>query len=214
MIDAVVRPRWRGRLHAWAFLVAVPAGVLLLLRADSALARTAAAVYVAGVLALFGTSAAYHRLALDHRSREILQKLDHSMIFVLIAATYTPVCLLGLPRSWGIPLLAIAWFVAGFGIFLRFTPSFRRMRKLNYALYPMLGWTLMAAVPELARHVSGTQLALIIAGGIIYTVGIPVLFVGRPNPWPTTFGYHEIWHAFTVVAAACHFAAVGMLVSS
>ena len=209
----LVRPRWRGRLHAWAFFVAVPASVLLLLRADSAVARVSAAVYVVGVLALFGTSAAYHRLELDHRRREVLQKLDHSMIFVLIAGTYTPVCLLGLPRSWGIPMLALAWTIAVLGIVLRFT-SFSRMRVLSYALYPLLGWTLMAAMPELARHVTGTQLALILAGGVIYTLGIPVLFVGRPNPWPKTFGYHEVWHAFTVVAAGCHFAAVGMLVTS
>ena len=209
----MVRPRWRGRLHAWAFFVAVPASILLLIGAETAVARASAAVYVVGVLALFGTSAAYHRLEMDHHLREVFRKLDHSMIFVLIAGTYTPVCLLALPRNWGIPLLVIAWLVAGAGIVLRFM-SFHRTRTLNYLLYPLLGWTLMAAMPELARHVSGTQLALILAGGIIYTVGIPVLFIGRPNPWPAKFGYHEVWHAFTVVAAACHFAAVGMLVSS
>jgi hemolysin III len=191
----------------------VPASTLLLLRADRAVERVAVAIYVAGVLALFGTSAAYHRLDLGHRRRDILRKLDHSMIFVLIAGTYTPVCLLGLPRSWGVPLLVIAWSVAALGIVLRFT-SFNRLRTLSYALYPLLGWTLMAAMPELARHVSDAQLALILGGGILYTIGIPVLFVGRPNPWPATFGYHEIWHAFTVIAAACHFTAVGMLVSS
>jgi hemolysin III len=168
---------------------------------------------VVGVLALFGTSAAYHRLELEHHRREILRKLDHSMIFVLIAGTYTPVCLLGLPRSWGLPMLALAWTVAILGIVLRLT-SFNRLRVLSYALYPLLGWTLMAAIPQLAHHLTGIQLTLILAGGIIYTVGIPVLFVGRPNPWPAKFGYHEVWHAFTVVAAACHFAAVGLLVSS
>ena len=211
-MSTLVRPQWRGRLHAWAFFVALPASVLLLLRADTATAKVAAGIYAFGLLALFGTSAAYHRLELDHRRRHVLQKLDHSMIFVLIAATYTPVCLLGLPRSWGIPMLVIAWTVAALGILLRFT--LHRLRVLGFALYPVLGWTLMAAMPELARNVSGSQLALILAGGIIYTVGIPILFIGRPNPWPATFGHHEIWHAFTVVAAACHFAAVGSLVSS
>jgi hemolysin III len=210
-VNTLVRPSWRGRLHAWAFVIAVPASVLLLLRADTALARVSASIYVFGVLALFGTSAAYHRLELGDVKRDILRKLDHSMIFVLIAGTYTPVCLLGLPRSWGLPMLVLAWVVAALGIIIRLT---NRLRVLGFALYPLLGWTLMAAMPELARHVSGVQLALILAGGIIYTVGIPVLFTGRPNPWPTKFGYHEIWHAFTVVAAACHFAAGGMLVSS
>jgi hemolysin III len=193
--------------------VAIPASVLLLLRADTAVERVSATIYVAGVLALFGTSAAYHRVELGHPHRNVLRKLDHSMIFVLIAATYTPVCLLGLPRAWGLPLLVVAWSVAAFGIVVKFT-SFDRLRVVGYVLYPMLGWTLIAALPELARHTTGAQLALILGGGIIYTVGIPVLFIGRPNPWPAKFGYHEIWHAFTIVAAACHFTAVGMLVSS
>ena len=184
-----------------------------MLRANTAVERVSAGIYVGGVLALFGTSAAYHRLDLEHRSRAVLRKLDHSMIFVLIAATYTPVCLLALPPRWGLPLLVIAWSVAVFGIVLRFI-TFTRFKTLSYALYPLLGWTLMAAMPELARRVTDLQLGLILGGGILYTIGIPVLFVGRPNPWPATFGYHEIWHAFTVVAAACHFAAVGMLVSS
>ena len=213
MVSTLVRPSWRGRLHKWAFFVSLPAGLLLVLRADTDVERASAAVYVVGLLALFGTSAAYHHLDLGHHRRNLLQKLDHSMIFVLIAATYTPVCLLGLPRSWGIPLLVIAWSVAALGIVLRFT-RLDRLRVLAFALYPLLGWTLMAAVPQLARQLTDAQLALIIVGGVIYTVGIPVLVVGRPNPWPAKFGYHEIWHAFTVVAAACHFAAVGMLVSS
>jgi hemolysin III len=212
-VSTIVRPSWRGRLHKWAFFASLPAGLLLVLFADTAVQRTSAVIYVVGLLALFGTSAAYHHLDLGHRRRVMLQKLDHSMIFVLIAATYTPLCLLGLPRSWGIPLLVIAWTVAGVGITIRFA-KFDRLRVLGFVLYPLLGWTLMAAVPQLARHLTGAQLALIIIGGVIYTVGIPVLVVGRPNPWPAKFGYHEVWHAFTVVAAACHFAAVGMLVSS
>src|SRR5215210_1664591 len=148
-MSAHVRPTWRGRLHAWAFVASIPASVLLIVRAESAVARVSAAVYAFGLLALFGTSAAYHRLDLDNHRRSILQKLDHSMIFVLIAATYTPVCLLGLPRSWGVPMLAIAWSIAALGILIRFTGQ-RHLRILGYCLYPILGWTLMAAMPELA----------------------------------------------------------------
>jgi hemolysin III len=205
------RPTWRGRLHTVALVAAVPGGVFLILRASHAAAIVAAAIYTGSLLATFGTSAAYHRLAHGERARRIMQRLDHSAIFVLIAGTYVPVCLLALPLAWGIPLLCVVstGAVAGFAM-KQFGVD--RFRLLEVALYPVLGWAALAAAPALVRHLSGAELALLVAGGVLYTAGIPVLVRKRPDPWPRTFGYHEIWHACTVAAGACHFAAVGLLV--
>ena len=211
--DVVARPRFRGHLHTWTAAIAIPAGVLLILAARPAAARVGAAIYAASVLALFGTSASYHRLAHSVRARQILRRLDHSMIFVLIAGTYTPVCLLALPPAWGIPILCIVWSGAIFGIVLK-TAAFNRFPLLRHTLYPVLGWTAVVASPVLYQRLSTTQFAFLVAGGVMYTVGIPVLLRRKPDPWPNTFGYHEVWHAFTVVAGVCHFILVGLLVAS
>lgn len=207
----IERPTWRGRLHAGAFAAALPAGAWLIIAADRAAARAAAAIYVGGLLLLFGTSAAYHCLARSDRARRIMRRLDHSMIFVLIAATYTPVCLLGLPAAWGIPVLVVIWTGALTGVVLKLT-AFDRLRWVGYALYPALGWAAVVAMPALVDHLTTPQLVLVVLGGLTYSIGMPVLFTKRPNPWPATFGYHEVWHACTVVAAGCHFAAVVLLV--
>jgi hemolysin III len=204
------RPSWRGRMHAWTFALAIPAGAFLIVSSDHAAARVAASIYVASVLALFGTSAAYHRLARSERARTIMQRLDHSMIFVLIAGTYVPLCLVALPPAWGIPVLCIVSAGALTGVALKLF-AFGRVRWLGYSLYPILGWTAVVAAPAMARSLTPTQIALVVAGGVLYTVGIPVLFLRRPDPWPRTFGYHEVWHGFTVAAGACHFAAVGLV---
>jgi hemolysin III len=207
-------PSWRGRLHAFAFFAAVPASLILLVSADGGLETIATAVYVLGVLALFGTSAAYHRLHLDHHRRVLLRRLDHSMIYVLIAGSYTPMCLLGLPRHWGVPILVAVWVITIAGVVVKLTAfHHHRLKVTSYAMYLILGWVMAAAMPELAQHISRTQFLLVIAGGLLYTGGFPVLFTKRPNPWPGRFGYHEVWHAMTVAAAACHFAAIALLVA-
>lgn len=207
----LARPSWRGWLHAATFAAAIPAGIVLILAAGGATARAAVSIYVAGVLLGFGTSAAYHRLARSDRARRIMQRLDHSMIFVLIAATYTPLCLIALPRSWGIPVLVSVWTAAAFGVVIKLT-AFDRLPRLGYAMYPIIGWAAVIAMPVMVTSLTAAQLALVIAGGVMYTLGLPVLITKRPNPWPTRFGYHEVWHAFTVVAGVCHFAAIGLLV--
>ncbi len=205
------RPAWRGWMHAVAFVAAIPGGIFLILRAGRAAAVVAAAVYSASLLIGFGTSAGYHRLARSPRAQRVMQRMDHSSIFVLIAGTYTPVCLLALPRAWGIPLLCVVGAGALAGIVVK-QFGVRRVKFFEYALYPILGWGAVLAAPALVRSMTVVELALLVAGGVLYTVGIPVLVRGRPNPWPRTFGYHEIWHSFTVAAGACHFAAVGLLV--
>ncbi len=212
MTLAAERPTWRGWFHVVAFVVSIPAGVLLILAADRPSARVAASIYAASLLLGFGTSAAYHRLARRERTQQIMQRLDHSMIFVLIAGSYTPVCLLGLPAAWGIPLLCVVWTFAAVGIVIK-QLAFEKLKVLEYALYPILGWILVVAAPALLRSMTATELSLLLAGGLLYTVGIPVLVRERPNPWPRKFGYHEIWHGFTVAAGACHFATMGLLVA-
>ena len=201
------RPVWRGKMHAWAFFASIPAGIALIVVASGAAAIVGAAIYSATLLLLFGTSAAYHRLAQSERARTIMQRLDHSMIYLLIAGTYVPLCLVALPPSWGIPMLVIVGTLAALGMVLKLA-FFHGARHVSYALYIVMGWVAIVATPVLVDSLTGLQLGLIVAGGMAYTVGFPVLMVKRPNPWPTTFGYHEVWHLLTVIAASLHFAAV------
>ncbi len=198
-------------MHVVAFVLAIPGGVILILQANGPAATVAACIYSVSLVLGFGTSAGYHRIARSERTQAIMQRLDHSMIFVLIAGSYTPICLLALPTAWGIPLLCVVWVGAACGIVLK-QLAFDRLKVLEYALYPILGWIVVIATPQLLRGMSATALSLLLAGGVLYTVGIPVLARERPNPWPRTFGYHEIWHTFTIAAGACHFITIGLLV--
>ena len=198
-------------MHVAAFVLAIPGGILLIVLARSASATVGASIYMAALLLGFGTSAGYHRLARKERTQQLMQRLAHSMIFVLIAGSYTPICLLGLPPAWGIPILCVAWVGAIAGVVLK-QVAFERLKWLEYALYPILGWIVVVATPALFEGLTTTELSLLLAGGLLYTVGIPVLVREKPDPWPNTFGYHEIWHTFTVAAAGCHFATITLLV--
>ncbi len=213
-LDVLVapRPRWRGVLHSWAFWATLPAGLFLLLLADHASARVAVAIYVGALAAVFGTSAAYHRLAKSYRTRAIMQRRDHSMIYLLITGSYAPICLVALPWSWGIPLLSVVGALGVLGIVIKLA-AIRKLMWLGYALYPIMGWCALAAAPVIGSHLTPLQLALVVAGGVTYSIGFPILLLRRPDPWPRTFGYHEVWHGFTVVAAALHFGAVALVVA-
>ncbi len=208
-----VRPSWRGWMHAVAFGVAIPAGALLVLSASGAMARVGSSVYAVSLLAAFGLSAAYHRLARSTRAIAVMRRLDHSTIYVLIAGTYTPVCLIAMPPEWGIPVLCVVWAGAVTGILMKVLAFDRRGWQIaSYALYPILGWLAVIAAPAMVRSLTTVELSLIVAGGLLYSIGFPVLLLRRPNPWPLTFGYHEVWHTFTIAAGVCHFTAVAMLV--
>jgi hemolysin III len=207
-----LRPTWRGWIHIAAFFMSIPAGTLLLVNAHRASARVAAAIYIATLLAVFGVSGAYHRFTKTERAQMLFQRLDHGMIYLLIAGSLTPICLLGLPPAWGIPMLALAGAEAVFGLVLTLA-FYGRLPRIAGGLYLVMGWGLVIAMPTLSHHVSGWVLGLILAGGAAYTVGFPVLMFERPDPWPRKFGFHEIWHALTVIAGGCHFAAVAMLVA-
>jgi hemolysin III len=205
------RPVWRGRMHSWTFFAMVPAGLVLILLAEGVLKRTASIIYVASVLAVFGTSAAYHRLAQSLRARTLMQRLDHSMIYLLIAGTYVPLCLVALPPHWGIPLLITVGIAGLLGMVIKLV-AFGKLTWLSNSLYPVMGWAAVIASPALVRYLSLTELILVVSGGLAYTIGLPIFALKRPDPWPKVFGYHEIWHLFTVVAALLHFGAVATFV--
>jgi hemolysin III len=204
---AQARPVWRGKMHSWAFFASIPAGISLIVVAQGAAATTGAVIYTASLLLLFGTSAAYHRLAHSPRARTVMQRLDHSMIYLLIAGTYVPLCLVAMPPEWGIPMLAIIGSLALVGVVLKLA-FFHGARHVSSSLYVVMGWVALIATPVLIDNLTTVQFGLVIAGGLAYTIGFPVLMARRPNPWPATFGYHEVWHLLTVLAAGLHFAAV------
>ena len=205
-------PAWRGRIHVWAFAGSIPAGLGLIALADGPARRSAAAIYVSTLIGMFGTSAGYHRATRSPRAREVMRRIDHSMIYVLIAGTYVPFCVFALPRRWGVPLLAFVAGTAGVGVLWKLV-AFDRAPAFQYALYPIIGWAVVVTVPALVRQLSPGQVALIAGGGVAYTTGSWVLWRRRPDPWPRVFGYHEVFHGFTIVAAALHFSAVASIVS-
>lgn len=204
------RPRWRGRIHAVAVAATLPAGIILTLSTPSGVERVAVFVYVASLLALFSTSASYHLFTRTQRAQRTMRQLDHAMVYVLIAGTYTPVCLLALPRNIGIPFLITTWVAAGVGIVLKIT---WRAPKTSGAMYLIIGWAAVVILPW-SYHMAGfTSLLLFALGGIVYTVGAILFYLQRPQLKPLVFGFHEVWHVFTVVAVILQFAGVGVLIA-
>jgi len=194
-----------------AFFASIPAGIALVALARGAEARVGAAVFAASLTALYGVSAAYHRGRWSARALRYMRHLDHCMIYVLIAGTYTPVVLLALRPSWGISLLVAAWIGAAAGIMITVL-RLERWPAVGFTLYLVLGWLAIVAAPQLAASLSAVELTLLALGGVLYTVGAITLATNRPNPSPAVFGYHEIWHTFVVSASASHFALVLLLV--
>ena len=206
------KPIWRGRLHQGAFFLSLPAGLWLLAGATTTSARVAVAIYWASMAGLYGTSASYHLFAHSERAVTWLRRADHSMIFVLIAGSYTPFCLLVLSRSWGIPILVVMWVIALAGIIMKMIRVTASGGKSGSWLYVVMGWTAIIALPQLLSELGLARMMLLFAGGIMYTVGAVILGKRWLNVSPTVFGYHEVWHALTIGAGACHFALVAMVV--
>ncbi len=208
MVDTLVpplqptKPRLRGVLHQVAFLASIPLGFALVAVADTPAAKVAALVYSLGACALYGTSAAYHRGHWSERGRAWMRRLDHSMIFVLIAATYTPICVLGLDGSRATMTLIGIWAGATLGVVLGLA-GLAQKPGVGATLYLLMGWAAALSMPSLATHLGPLYLGLIVAGGLAYTVGAIGLATNWPNPRPATFGYHEVWHTFTLVAGSC-----------
>jgi hemolysin III len=207
-----VKPRMRGVVHEYAFFVALAAGAGLLVAAPTAKARLAAAIYVAGLAGLLGTSALYHRVTWRKPNvRRWLRRLDHSMIFVLIAGTYTPFAVLVLSQPLGAVVLVLIWTGAAGGIVLSLLwPD--APKGVSAAVYVTLGWVAIIAMPQMLDRLGVLGVALVAAGGLLYSAGAVVYARKRPDPAPTVFGYHEIFHVLVVVAAALHFAVIAFLV--
>jgi hemolysin III len=208
------RPVLRGRIHQVAAFVSIPAGLVLVLAGDSALDRLAAVVYAVSLTALFSVSATYHLVnGVSESVRLQLRKLDHSMIFVLIGGCYTPVCLLALPSPVSWIMLGVVWALVIFGVVLKAAGLHATRASIGSWLYPVLGWLAVVALPWLVVTVGWMGLGLLLAGGLLYTVGAIVLATRRPDPVPTVFGYHEVWHAMGVTAAGIHYVLIWSLVA-
>jgi hemolysin III len=204
--DEVI-PRLRGILHAHAAWVAVAASIVLVAIAPNGAARVAAVIYGAGLVALFSASALYHRWPGDPRWKPWLRRLDHSTIFVFIAASYTPVGLLVLDGATQTVVLVSVWAGAAAGVTLSLV-WITAPRWLQAACYLALGWVAVIAVPQLADSAGVAPLVLLAAGGLLYSLGAAVYALQRPDLWPRTYGFHEVFHTLVIAAALVHFIAI------
>ena len=209
---AAAKPKLRGRLHQVAFVASVPAGILLVLAAHTATVGLATAVYACSLAGMYATSTAFHLGRWSPAVQRRLDQADHAMIYVLIAGTYTPFALLALARPWGVVLGGVVWAVAAVGIVV--VVRWHRIRVVGITLYLTLGWLAVFTLPWLVGRLGTAKLVLMVAGGVLYTVGAVVLMLQRPDPNPAVFGYHEVWHTFTIAAAVCHYALIWLLVAA
>jgi hemolysin III len=203
------KPRLRGVFHQYAFFVSLASGTLLVVLATTTRASVAAAIYAASVSALFGVSALYHRITWTSRARRRMRRLDHAMIFLLIAGTYTPVGLLVLHGTLATVVLAVVWggAVAGIVLELAWTGA---PRWLGGTVYLALGWVAVAATPQLFARLGVAGGLLIVAGGLAYTAGAAIYALRRPDPAPAVFGYHEVFHLLVIAGVAAHFLAISL----
>jgi hemolysin III len=201
-------------LHAYAALISVITGAVLVavsaaLRGGASAAATS--LYAATATLLFGTSALYHRIEWRARGHAVMTRLDHSMIFLFIAGTYTPIAAATLPPRTRVVVLSVVWAGALLGVALH-TAWPTAPRPLSVPCYLALGWVGAFVMPDLLHNGGVTTLVLIAAGGLTYTVGGLVYALKRPDPWPGTFGFHELFHACTLVAAICQYVAIWLAV--
>jgi hemolysin III len=205
------RPRLRGVLHQVSFVVSLVAGALLVTAAPGTTAKTAAGVYAASVTGLFAASALYHRVAWQAAARRRMQRLDHAMIFMLIAGTYTPVLLLRMPEPYDVVGLCAVWVLALTGLVVHMC-WLDAPERLIGGIYLGLGWLAVPALPLLLHRIAPAGLALIVAGGALYTLGALGYHRRWPNPAPAVFGFHEVFHTFVCAAVACHYLAIAIFV--
>jgi hemolysin III len=202
-----LRPRLRGMFHLAGFVAALPLGVLLGLYANTARERVAVTAFAAAVAVMFGLSSLYHRCNWSLPPRRWLRALDHAGIFILIAGTYAAFGLLVLDGAWRWVVLGIVWGGAACAALVNF--AWRSSPQwLTGVLAIALGWVGVLVAPQAARDIGAGGMTLLLAGGLAYTAGAAIFAVRRPNPFPATFGYHEVFHVLTVAAVACHYTAV------
>jgi len=204
---AAKRPKLRGVSHQWACVAAVVAGAVLVWRAPSGRATAVALVYALSMVGLFGVSALYHRVVWMPAARRWMRRLDHSMIYVFMAGSATPVALLVVGGTLGTVLLCVAWGGALLGAAMNLA-WIDAPRALKAAGYVALGWVGLLALPEIVAVLGLVPTALFLGGGVIYTAGAVIYAKRRPDPCPAVFGYHEVFHALVIVAALVQFVAV------
>ena len=214
MVDGLisVKPKLRGVTHEWAFFISLPLGFWLILSAPNGRATLAAGIYAASVALLFGSSALYHRITwASAKARAWMRRLDHSAIFLLIAGTYTPFALLTLDGTLATAILVTVWVGAAAGIVMTMV-WIDAPKWLVAIVYVALGWVAVAATPALLDKLGIGGAGMVMAGGALYTAGAVIYARKRPDPAPTVFGYHEIFHALVIAAAALQYAVVAFYV--
>lgn len=204
------RPRLRGVLHAVAFEVSCVVGILFVATAPDS-HGLAAAAFALSASVMLGTSALYHRVTWSPRHRLWMRRADHAGVFLLIAGTYTPVALISLHGAWRTSVLAVVWTGAALATFAKMC-WVRSPKWFSVTIGIALGWVGVVALPQLARSEGLVPILLLAAGGIAYTAGALVYARRRPDPLPRVFGYHELFHALTIVALACQYVAVAVFV--
>lgn len=206
-LTAALKPRLRGVLHQAGFAISLVTGTALVCLAEAGRERAAAAAYAVSVALLFGTSAAYHRGSWTGRSHEVMKRLDHSMIFILIAGTYTPFALVLLDGTARWVVFGLVWGGALVGVVLRNAVR-RPARWLFTSLYLLLGWVALVVLPQLHDAGGPAVVLLLLLGGLFYSLGALVYALRRPDPSPQWFGFHEVFHAFTLLAFVTHYVAI------
>jgi len=206
-----IKPRLRGVFHEWAFFASLGAAALLLVLAGSAREAVASSIYVAALAALFGVSALYHRVTWSPPVRQWMRRLDHSTIFVFIAGTYTPFALLTVGGWLSWTVLTVVWAGAAAGMLLSLA-WIGAPKWLAAGVYLALGWVGVLAAPQFFSGAGVAAATLVAIGGVLYTAGAIAYATKRPNRWPATFGYHELFHILVVIAAALQFVAVALVV--
>jgi hemolysin III len=210
--DPALRPRLRGVFHQWAFAVSLGAGTMLMLQAGSTRTRVAIGIYVLSVAAMFGTSALYHRIDwATLRTRRWMRRVDHTMIFVLIAGSYTPFALLVLHGTLAAVIMIVAWSAALIGAVFKLV-WIDAPASLIASTYIAIGWIAIAALPELTARLGFVAVAGLALGGVLYSTGAVVYARRRPDPLPAVFGYHEVFHLLVVIAAGLQYAVVAFWV--
>jgi len=212
LLDPTSKPRLRGVSHQWAFYVSLITGSVLVVTAPSGTPRLAAAIYSLTVSGLFGVSAVYHRVTWrTPETRKRMRQLDHTMIFFLIAGTYTPFALVSLSKPLSTIILCVVWGGALLGAGLKLV-WIDAPKWLIAGVYIALGWVAVATMPQMVDHVGVFPTVLVALGGVLYTLGAVTYARQRPNPVPGVFGYHEVFHALVIAAAALHYAVVAAYV--
>lgn len=201
------RPRLRGVSHQIAFFAAVPAAVAVTLTTHGGVARASGAAFALSVAAMFGVSSVFHRGSWTPAASRRLGRLDHAMIYALIAGTYAPIGLLVLHHGWRVPILATVWSCACLAALVKLVWA-RPPTWLAPAIGIGLGWTAVLVLPQIVDGIGLVAALLLLAGGLAYTLGAIVYVRQRPNPAPATFGYHELFHALVIVAVACQYSTI------